>query len=326
MADTVSVVITTSAREPVSETVEAIDSVRQQSCLPKEIILVVEGEEPDSERCRRVDSKLVRVLRSDGFGLSEGRNTGIRNATEEIVAFIDDDALADKNWLHNLIRNYDDPRVMGAGGKILAVFPDKRPLWFAHELDWMLGCTYAGHPQRRCQIRNLIGSNMSFRREALLSIGGFPTRLGRRRGSLLGSEEAALAIGLLERYPESRIIFDPEAVVYHRISRWKTTLSFMIRRSFFEGYSKAIVARLFGEKALWVEARYVRMVLGGATWRRFARRFTRSALIEWGGLMCSTYAVGLGYVAGWLCNDDVGCSGGFEAHDSPAGNERSEFD
>jgi glycosyltransferase involved in cell wall biosynthesis len=297
VSNVVSVVITTSAREPMNETLDSVDSVQNQSCSPKEVILVVEGGGSVLKRYEGLSNSTVRVVQSTGIGLSAGRNTGMLCANGDIVAFIDDDAVADPDWLRNLIKNFYEPAVLGAGGRIVAVFPETRPSWFPHELDWMLGCTYEGHPMERCDARNLIGCNMSFRRDALLSVGGFPTFLGRRGTSLVGSEEAALAIALRQRYPRGCIIFDPEAVVYHKISPWKTNFSFMIRRSFFEGYSKAIVARLFGHKSLSSERRYIRQMLCRSKLRN---RCTRAYLIEYAGIVYSTYAVALGYAFGWL--------------------------
>lgn len=63
----------------------------------------------------------VRYLREPRPGLDVARNSGIRMATGEIVAMIDDDAVPDPLWLRTLVRNFDDPLVLAAGGLTMAV-------------------------------------------------------------------------------------------------------------------------------------------------------------------------------------------------------------
>jgi glycosyltransferase involved in cell wall biosynthesis len=113
----VSVVISTYSRKRLGQVLECLGSLRKQSLLPKEIILVLD---PDQQLIEFYKSRLpsfVKILVSEGFGLSLARNKGIKGARSEIVAFIDDDALAKNNWLEKLVENY---------GKVLVQFGSRR--------------------------------------------------------------------------------------------------------------------------------------------------------------------------------------------------------
>ena len=60
-------------------------------------------------------------------GLSGARNTGVGAARGSVVAFLDDDARADRGWLERLLAHYDDPSVLGVGGRVEADWARGRP-------------------------------------------------------------------------------------------------------------------------------------------------------------------------------------------------------
>jgi hypothetical protein len=85
-------------------------------------------------------------------------------------------------------------RPVGAGGRALVVWPDKRPGWWAPEFDWVVGCSYTGLPTTVAPVRNLIGAVMSLRGSLFDELGTFDTNLGPLGALPLGCEETEFAI------------------------------------------------------------------------------------------------------------------------------------
>ena len=77
-------------------------------------------------------------------GYRERENTGVALATGDIVAFLDDDAVAHAGWLTGLTRSYADPDVIGVGGRTEPGWDIRRPAWWPGEFDWVIGGTYMG--------------------------------------------------------------------------------------------------------------------------------------------------------------------------------------
>src|SRR5437763_15556 len=95
-----------------------------------------------------------------GTGISSGRTTCLGLATTEILAFLDDDAEAERDWLERLLAPFADPDVVAVGGAPVPVFAKPRPRWFPSEFDWVFGCAYTGLPTTTAPVLRLIGANM----------------------------------------------------------------------------------------------------------------------------------------------------------------------
>jgi GT2 family glycosyltransferase len=243
----VSVVVCCYTQERWDDICGALESVRQQVSDRDEIIVAVDHEPELAARVRAsfpdvkvVENALVR-------GLSGARNTGIAVATREIVAFLDDDAIAADGWLDHLCAPYDDPAVAVVGGRVEPSWDESRPAWFPPEFDWVVGCTYAGHPGVG-PIRNVIGANMSFRREIFEALGGFDDRVGRVAALPAGCEETELCIRVRQRRPGSVVWYAPSSVVRHRVRPERATFAYFKARCRAEGGSKTRVARLVGAR------------------------------------------------------------------------------
>jgi glycosyltransferase involved in cell wall biosynthesis len=267
------VVICTYANERWPELSAAVESVRHQSLAPDEMIVVVDH---NDDLLRRVECELAvdRVVANLSVqGLSGARNTGVDVARGEVVAFLDDDAAADPNWLEALTAPYARPEVLGVGGRVEPNWTQSPPPWFPTEFGWVVGCSYEGQPTELAEVRNPIGANMSFRREPLVEVGGFATTVGRVGARPMGCEETEAAIRLIQRNPDGVILYEPASVVHHLVPPARCGWTYFRKRCWAEGLSKAEVARLAGARpALGSEKRYVTHTIP-----RGVRREMRSA-------------------------------------------------
>jgi hypothetical protein len=142
-------------------------------------VCVVAGPTDDGTRAYLESlSGQVKVAHCDERNLSRSRNVGIALAAGDIVAFIDDDAIPEPEWLSQLARSYDDGRVGAVGGAVhdhigieyqarfVTVDRLGRP---RHETRPTPELNFPGS----ARIPHLLGTNCSFRRSALIAIGGF---------------------------------------------------------------------------------------------------------------------------------------------------------
>ena len=259
---TVTVVICAFTTERWGRLLDVIESVRAQTCVPEEVLVVIDHNEELYERLIQIVDDVTVVKSTGPRGLSGARNTGVGLADSDIVAFLDDDAEAAPDCLERLMAMYDDPDVLAVGGRVEPVWEAGRPGFFGKELDWIVGCSYRGMPRVASEVRNVIGANMSFRLEVLRRVGGFNLSLGRQGSTPLGCEETEICIRSKMGAPGSRIVYEPAAVVHHHVPASRGTLSYMLSRSWSEGISKAQVSQIVGHKrALGPERRYVRSVL-----------------------------------------------------------------
>ena len=232
---------------------EAVQSLRAQTVAPHQVVLVVDHNE--ALLARTLQAGLVTaVANHHERGLGGARNSGVEQSSGDVVAFLDDDAVACATWIETIANAYSDPAVAGVGGGAVPNWEVDRPAWFPREFDWVVGCSYLGMPERPTAVRNVFGCNMSFRREVLDELGGF--RLG------YGCDETEFCIRLRQRWPERKVMYVPAAEVSHYVPESRTRLRRFLSRCRFEGGSKAVVSRLVGsDQALATEMQYTRVVL-----------------------------------------------------------------
>jgi GT2 family glycosyltransferase len=162
----------------------------------------------------------ARVVSEPQRGVSRARNTGIRVTTANILAFLDDDSVADPNWLPLLLAPFRDPQVLAVVGSIFAqtlASPVSQAFDYLHRAQFPESqLTVDGNaekssfPMRSALVGN---ANMAIRRGAFDRFGYFDTRLG--RGTRIGSgEEPDLLLRIL--LGGAKIVVEPAARILHR--------------------------------------------------------------------------------------------------------------
>ncbi len=268
-----SVVVSTYDEKRWDDLAACLDSVGHQSHPPFEAIVVVDHN-PILLRKATAEFPSAKVIANQrSRGLAGARNTGVRAAQGEIVAFIDDDARAEPAWLGELGGCFTDPTTVGAGGALLPLWQGPVPRWLPEEFFWVFGCSYTGLPTQLGPVRNPIGANMAVRASVLAEIGGFregesddaPREL-RSRGVVRAGgnvpDDTDLAIRVKQHRPDAVWLYQPRARVLHSVTPERASLGYFLRRCFEEGAGKANLSRQVGSRdGLSSERRHLAIVL-----------------------------------------------------------------
>ncbi len=135
-----------------------------------EVIVVNDGSTDDTAVI--AENYPVKLISTINMGLSSARNTGYQAGTGNIVAYIDDDAYPEREWLRYLALTYMQKDVVAVGGPNYPV-PD----------DGLVADCVANAPGSPMEVmltdeiaEHIPGCNMSFKRSALETVGGFDTQ------------------------------------------------------------------------------------------------------------------------------------------------------
>ncbi len=184
----------------------------------------------------------LRYIFSPLENLSLARNLGAETARADIVAYLDDDAIADPEWAQSLIDAY---RHFGeetgiVGGPVTPIWEHPPPDWLTDRCGELLSLVDRGPELHVMDHGWLAGCNISFHRKTLLRVGGFPVALGRSGGaiSLLSSEETHVCERI--RAEGKKMIYAPRAAVGHVISALRCDPEWLRRRMAWQAVSDAI--------------------------------------------------------------------------------------
>jgi len=243
----VSVVVCTYSPKMYDHFAECINSLISQSYKDIEVVCIVDG---DMDYFNLINEKMsdligsrVRIYVNKGnLGLTESRNRAIKFTTGDIIAFIDDDAVASPNWIEELVKKYKEGAI-SSGGKLKPYWISKKLKWLPEEFYWMIGVTHLGFPDEKAEVRNTFGSNISFKREVLIELGGFKSDFGIRGEGQLQAEETEFCERMRSKYKRG-VIYNPNAIVFHKIFEKRTKFGFLVKRAFWQGYSKAMMENM----------------------------------------------------------------------------------
>jgi GT2 family glycosyltransferase len=233
----------------------AIRSALAQSMPPDRYEVLIVNNAPDRPEVDRAvrqlraglppaDADRVRLIACPILGLSAARNAGIAEARGEIICLLDDDAVAEPQWLERLCAAYDaHPETGVIGGHVRLHIPTPRPFslrpgwekYWSHLVTPFTEYTEVDHWSDYPW-----GANWSARRATLLDIGGFRLRYGRVGDNFWGGEEV-IASALAQRLGW-RIAIAPDALVVHDVDPSRFTHSH-VRRTFVAGHLVAYLSQ-----------------------------------------------------------------------------------
>ena len=276
----ISVVVCTYTEARWADLVEAVDSIRRQIVPCRELIIVVDHNQALFERVRDQFEEATVVENQEPRGLSGARNTGVAIAKGTLVAFLDDDAIVERDWVEKFTECLENPELLGVGTRIDPLWENEQPAWLPDEYYWVVGCSYRGLPLTQAPIRNLSGGSMCLRREIFEEVGGFRVGIGRTSTRPLGCEETELCIRAGQHWPQKIFLYDPGIRIQHRVPASRARWSYFCARCYAEGQSKALVSSNVGAgDGLASERMYVLKTLPQGVVRGLADTFFRHDLM-----------------------------------------------
>lgn len=276
----VSVVVCTRER---SESLERCLASLAAADPPADETIVVDNA-PTSDDTRGVVAHFpgVRYVREPRPGLSAARNTGIRSASGDIIAFTDDDVAVHPHWVLRVRSGFEQPDIVALTGLVL-------PAALESESQWLFEKGFGGFSQgfRRLTFdaayfermkrfgvpvwRIGAGANMAFRRRAFEEVGGFDERLG--AGAAGCSEDSELWYRLLAAGWRCR--YDPAAVVFHHHRAESAGLGAQMQQ-YMRGHVAALLVQFAGHRH-WgnlnrllfaLPLHFAELAAGGLLWER----------------------------------------------------------
>lgn len=302
----ITVVVCTHSEDRYPYLREAVESVLAQTYTNRELIIVSDGSQRVAERARNdYADRDVRVhLQEPNQGLLAARNTGASLANGDVVAFLDDDAVAEEDWLAELATVYqthdEDETVLAAGGKMTPLWVADKPKYLPEEFYWLIGVTHRGFADGPGEVRNTFGSNISICRTIFTDLGGFDTEIGGRTGDKhLQGGETELCARLRERHSVG-VQYNPDARVAHKVFKYRTKPVWLVKRAFWQGYSKrgmeVLIPESTGKETEFLNQLFCEFIPERLT--GMVGSPSTTALAQFVALFVLTGAVGAGYLYG----------------------------
>lgn len=202
----------------------------------------------------------VRYVCEPVVGLSQARNTGWQAAAADLVAYLDDDAVAAPDWLERIAHAFGtvQPAPGCVGGRVLPIWEAPRPPWLPPELESSLTIVDWGDSPAFIDLDRqfLAGTNVAYPRSLLCSVGGFATSLGRKGSNLLSNDEVLVSRALHRQ--GKRSYYDPRICVSHHVPSQRLTRAWFYRRCFWQAISAEVLeqtenggSRRRGQWLLW---------------------------------------------------------------------------
>lgn len=284
-----------------------LESLQRQTVGPEGFDIIVVDSCGGPEVSRQLAEMVAplpnaRLLRVDRPGASAARNLGAAASEADFIAYLDDDALAEPDWIERIqqIAAARDPWPGVLAGRVLPVWEAPLPGWWPERLRGVLSIIeWEGAGEFRTpQVPDGLepyGVNMIVQRQPLLDMGGFADRLGRVGKLLLSDEDVQVGWRLQDRGYSAW--YDSRIVVRHQIQAKRLNPEWLLDRLYWQGASTVATRRILGApKQVWRELPRRLVVelitlptallprgsttLLGLRWRlAYARGFTRMALM-----------------------------------------------
>ncbi len=240
----VSVVVPTYSLDRFDDFCECVDALLDQTYDNVEVVAIVDGNDTVLERVADTygDNEDVVIFGNhDDAGAISRANMGAVQATGDIVALTDDDAVPAEDWVEQLVETYERTDAIAVGGKLVPDWVAGEAEYIPEEFYFLIGATHRGFPEQPQEVRNTFGANLSFRRDVYMKLGGIK-QSGIAPSDMQG-RETELCARMNRQYGEG-VQYNPDAVVEHKIYEYRTEPRWLLERAFWQGYSKRAMETL----------------------------------------------------------------------------------
>jgi len=238
----------------------AIDSILNQTISLDLIeLIIIDNNSTDGTRelvekyFKDIDIHCKYILETNQ-GLSYCRNTGIAESKHGYIAYLDDDGIAEPNWLELMLNVISENNEMFAcaTGDVVPIWEIPRPDWLIPLYDIYYSIFQLSNDRfifTSEEIHTPAGGNVVYNKEVLLKFGGFNTKLGRNNKNLLSGEETLLHKQMIKNGYE--LIYIPEIRIKHHIHKSRISRYWLLRRYFWGGYSINVINRIENEQSIF---------------------------------------------------------------------------
>ncbi len=296
----VSVVVCTYSIDRYDVFAECVESILSQTYNSIELVIVVDGNPEVLDRVREDFGEQENVVvhnNDENRGISYSRTKGAKLASGEVVAMIDDDAVAEPDWVSELVSVYESTDAVAVGGYVAPDWVSGKPDFFPEEFYWLVGCNERGFGEHMDEVRNTYGSNISFKRDTFLSVGGYDENTGRKGDRHIQAHEAPVCVRIRSATGKG-VVYTTDAVVHHTLFEYRGEFSWLVSRCFWQGYSKRIMDIILPETSD-DKNQYLKQLLLTFVPSRSAKLVRQPELAKLKQLVAIcifTVAVGLGYI------------------------------
>ena len=244
-----------------------------------EIVLVnnnsTDGTEGECQRFAKEHPEVkMRYCVERQQGLSYARNRGIRESQGDVLVYVDDDALVNREYLQTYADFFErNGEAVAAGGPIIPRYDGcEEPDWMSHYTRQLItGKLYLGDKEREFPGEAFPGGgNAAYRKSVFDTVGLFNTDLGRKGNSLIGAEEKDLFDKMTSH--GMKFYYLPTAILYHLIPPKKLTQDYFVRLTTGIGQSERFRTQQIGKKKYLVRLVKEAVKWGGTLvlWTGFA--------------------------------------------------------